>query len=148
MSIDWFWTKVNWMMFAQFERPVMRASPSTCRVLTIDWHVRGMCRCLWQARGLCLCPCVATYRGLTSLPSTYRQKGKSECDCCCCSVLYTCTSNLTTGSIELVLSFVWFSRFYYHVKKSLVNLLKTQCTQILFWNPFQYGLVRKDHPVP
>jgi len=37
---------------------VMRASPSTCRVLTIDWRVRGLYRCLWYAHGLCLCPCV------------------------------------------------------------------------------------------
>ena len=46
--------------------PVMRASPSTCRVLTVDWQVRGLCRCLWYARGLCLCPCVTTPRGFTS----------------------------------------------------------------------------------
>jgi len=46
----------------------MRASPSTC-VLTIDWQVRGLCRCLWNARGLCLCPCVITPRGFTSLPT-------------------------------------------------------------------------------
>jgi len=26
----------------------MRASPSTCRVLTIDWHVRGLYPCFWQ----------------------------------------------------------------------------------------------------
>jgi len=49
--------------------PEMWASPSTCRVLTIDWQVRGMCRCLWYARGLCLCPCVITPRGVTSLPT-------------------------------------------------------------------------------
>ena len=49
--------------------PGMRASPSTCRVLIIDWHVRGLYRCLWYARGLCLCPCVITPRGFTSLPT-------------------------------------------------------------------------------
>jgi len=42
--------------------PEMRASPSTCRVLTIDWQVRGLYRCLWYARGLCLW-------GFTSLPT-------------------------------------------------------------------------------
>jgi len=49
--------------------PVMRAGPSLCRVLTIDWQVRGLCRCLWYARGLCLCPCVITPRRFTSLPT-------------------------------------------------------------------------------
>jgi len=47
--------------------PVMQASPSTCRVLIIDWQVRGLCRCLWYTRGLCLCPCAITPRGFTSL---------------------------------------------------------------------------------
>jgi len=41
----------------------------TCRVLIIDWKVRGLYRCLWYARGLCHCPCVITPRGFTSLPS-------------------------------------------------------------------------------
>ena len=48
--------------------PEMRASPSTCKVLIIVWHVRSLYRCLWHARGLCFCPCVTTPRGLTSLP--------------------------------------------------------------------------------
>jgi len=49
--------------------PRIRASPSTCRVLTIDWQVRGLCRCLWHARGPCLCLCVTSPRGFTSLPT-------------------------------------------------------------------------------
>jgi len=49
--------------------PGKRASPSTCRVWTLDWQVRGLCWCLWYARGLCLCPCVITPRGFTSLPT-------------------------------------------------------------------------------
>jgi len=49
--------------------PGMRASLSTCRVLTINWQVRDLCCCLWYARGLCLCPCVITPRGFTSLPT-------------------------------------------------------------------------------
>jgi len=49
--------------------PVMRVSPSICRVLTIDWHVRGLYRCLWNARGLYLCPCVTIPRGFTSVPT-------------------------------------------------------------------------------
>jgi len=44
-----------------------RDNPSTCGVLVIDRHVRGLYRCLWYARGLRLCPCVITTRGL--LPS-------------------------------------------------------------------------------
>jgi len=47
----WGWV-VEWEPLS----PVMRASPSFCRVLTIDWQVRGLCRCLWYARGLCVCP--------------------------------------------------------------------------------------------
>jgi len=49
--------------------PEMRASLSTCRVLTIDWQVRGMYNCLGCARGLCLCPCGITPREFTSLPT-------------------------------------------------------------------------------
>jgi len=51
---------------------VMRASPSTCRVLTIDWQVRGLCSCLCYACGLCLCPCVISPKGL--LPSQQRRR--------------------------------------------------------------------------
>ena len=45
----------------------LRASHlSSWRVLTIDWQVRGLCRCLWYARrGLCLCPCLTTPMGFT-----------------------------------------------------------------------------------
>jgi len=57
--------------------PGKRASPSNCRVLTIDWQVRGVCRCLWYARGLCLCPCVITPRGFTSL-QTQKKKISSR----------------------------------------------------------------------
>ena len=59
--------------------PAMRASSSTCRVLTINWHVRGMCHCLWQARGLCLCPCATAPRGFTSLPTQEVEFGSSGC---------------------------------------------------------------------
>ena len=49
---------------------VMRVSPSTCRVLIMDWQVRGLglsCLCLWYSRrGLCLCLCVTTPRGFIS----------------------------------------------------------------------------------
>jgi len=56
------------VLYRAYVSPVMRASPSTCRMLNIDWQVRGLCRCLWYARrGLCLCPCVTTPRGFTSL---------------------------------------------------------------------------------
>ena len=48
--------------------PEMRASLSTCRVLTSVWHVRGLYLCDWHARGLCLCPCGYTHTGLTFLP--------------------------------------------------------------------------------
>jgi len=41
----------------------MPAPASTCRVLTIHWQVRGLCRCRWYACGFCLC------RGFTSLPT-------------------------------------------------------------------------------
>jgi len=53
----------------------LRASPSTCRVLTIDWHVRGLYRCLWYARGLCLCPCATmiTPGGPGLLPSQHKR---------------------------------------------------------------------------
>jgi len=59
----------GWGWVVEYEplSPVMRASPSTCTVLTIDWHVRGLCRCLWHARGLCLCPRVIIPRGFPSL---------------------------------------------------------------------------------
>ena len=46
-----------------------RANPSTCRMLTIEWQILGLYRCLWYARGLCRCPCVITPRGFTSLPT-------------------------------------------------------------------------------
>jgi len=57
----------------------MRASPSTCRALTIDWQVCGLCRCLWCARGLCLCPCVIAPRGCTSLPTQEAEYSFSGC---------------------------------------------------------------------
>ena len=60
----WGWV-VEWEPLS----PVMRASPSFCRVLTIDWQVRGLCRCLWYARDLCLCQCVIASRRFTSLPT-------------------------------------------------------------------------------
>jgi len=63
------------VLYRAWVSPVMRASPSTCRVLTvtIDWQVRGLCRCLWYARrGLCLFPCVTTPRGCNSLPTGVR----------------------------------------------------------------------------
>jgi len=63
---------VRWLNMRQMWSllyPGMRASPSTCRVLAIDWHVRGLYYCLWCARGVCLCPRVITPRGFTSLPT-------------------------------------------------------------------------------
>jgi len=59
----------GWVVEWEPLSPVMRASPSTCRVLIIDWHVRGMCHCLWYARGLCLCPYVIIPTGFTFLPT-------------------------------------------------------------------------------
>ena len=64
------WCGWGCVLYGAYVSPVMRASPSTCRVLTIDWQIRGLCHCLWYARrGLCLCPWVTTPRGFTSLPT-------------------------------------------------------------------------------
>ena len=54
--------------------PGMRASPSTCRVISIDWQVRGLCRCLCYARGLCLCPCV-----ITGVPPSQHRRWSIDC---------------------------------------------------------------------
>jgi len=63
-TVRWLRMRQIWSLLYPAE---MRVSPSTCRVLTIDWHESGLYRCLWYARGLCLCPCVITQRCL--LPS-------------------------------------------------------------------------------
>jgi len=79
------------VLYWAYVGPVMRASPSTCRVLSMDWQVRGLglsCHCLWYARrGVCLCPCVTTPRGFTSLAEysfsgfipTNKQTNKKTC---------------------------------------------------------------------
>ena len=54
--------------------PGIRTSPSTYKVLTMDWQVRGLCRCLWYERGLCPCPCVITPRWFTSLLLEHRRQ--------------------------------------------------------------------------
>ena len=48
--------------------PVMRASPSTCRVLAIDWQVRGLYRCLCLTHVVCAWVRVQPFPGvITSL---------------------------------------------------------------------------------
>jgi len=59
--------------------PVMRTSPSTCRVLAIDWYVLGLCRCLWLTHVVrvwlnsapqCVRPCATIPRGYYFPPDT------------------------------------------------------------------------------
>ena len=47
-----------------------RDNPSTCGVLVIDRHVRGLYRCLWYARGLCLWPVCDHSQGVYFPPTT------------------------------------------------------------------------------
>jgi len=70
----WGWV-VEWEPLS----PVMRSSPSTCRVLATDWQVRGRYRCLWYACWFCLCPCVFTPRGFTSTGLNVLAKNRRNC---------------------------------------------------------------------
>jgi len=63
----------GWVIEWEPPSPLMRASPSTRRVLSIDWQLRGMCRCRWYARGLCLCPCVTILMGVYFPPNHRRR---------------------------------------------------------------------------